>query len=81
MKSADLKELKIGGEIIHKRYGISEIRDILYSKGIFFGMVVSPKFNEGKNLLRHDTGTNIPDVLEDSMRRLSKSASSPDFSD
>ena len=65
-----LKELKVGNNIVHKRYGVSEIREILYSKGSFFGMVISPKTDEGRKLLQCDTGTDIPDVLEDSLRLL-----------
>ncbi len=70
MKLADLREIKIGNEVKHSRYGIAEVRDILYSMGSFFGMVIRPNTSEGKMLLQVDTGTQIPDFMEGSLRQI-----------
>ena len=73
MKATELKELKVGDDIVHKRYGVSGIIDIQYSCGAFFGVVLRPKTDGGRNLLRLDSRTNITDYLEDSLRSLSLS--------
>jgi len=70
VKTTDLKRLKVGDDIRHKRYGVCEIRDIQYSRGSFFGIVVRPKTDQGRNQLLFDSGTDISDFLEDSLRQL-----------
>lgn len=70
MKATGLKKLRVGGDIIHKRYGVCNVIDILYSLGSFFGVVIRPKTRNGRELLRLDSGTDITDYMEDSLRRL-----------
>lgn len=71
MKTQELKTLKNGDDINHKRYGICTIEDIKYSFNSFFGIVIRPKTDEGKKLLAYDCG--VPDIplLEGSLRSLS----------
>ena len=71
MKTSELKELKAGSDITHKRYGVCEIRDIQYSLGSFFGLIIRPKTDQGRKLLQLDSQTDISDYLEDSLRSLS----------
>lgn len=70
MRLSELKPLQPGARIKHKRYGICELREVKYVFGELFGVVVRPNNTEGKALLAADSGTDIPDMLEDSLRRL-----------
>lgn len=65
MDMLQMKKLKPGDEVIHKRYGPSKMLEIKCNytlKGpLFFGMVIEPKTEEGKKLLFEDCGfQNIP---------------------
>lgn len=72
MKLAEIKTMKAGDDIQHKRYGRCNIVEISWCSGGVFGVVVQPKTQAGKNLLASDCG--VPDipVMEGSLRRLSK---------
>ncbi len=70
MKTSELEKLKVGEDITHKRYGVCEVRDIQYSLGSFFGVVIRPKTDRGKRQLLIDSRTDIPDFLADSLRSL-----------
>ena len=69
MKLNELQQL-LGGDIFHTRYGLCELREIMYSFGDFFGAVIHPKTAEGQDRLKADAGTDIPQFMEDSLRRL-----------
>jgi hypothetical protein len=67
VKTKDAIKLKPGDKIMHKRYGLCEVREVMLCGESLFGVIVRP---EKKRLLAADSGTNIPDMLEDSVRRL-----------
>jgi hypothetical protein len=71
MKLTEIKTMKPGDDIQHKRYGLCTINKIEWCFDLFFGVIVQPKTDEGKKLLAVDCG--VPDIplMEDSLRRLS----------
>ncbi len=71
MKLSELQKLDQGSEIIHKRYGLCIIREIIYSFGSFFGVLIQPKTEAGKAQLALDCKCDITDFMEDSLRRVS----------
>ena len=74
MKKIDATKLQVGNAIIHKRYGLCTVREVMMCGTELFGVVVRPDTDEGKRLLAYDSGTDIPDMLEDSARRLTSLA-------
>ena len=69
MKLAELKLMKKGDELWHKRYGRCEIKDISQPD---FGVVIHINTPEGQMRLHSDCGANINDLMEDSPRNLNK---------
>lgn len=68
-----LQDIDPGSTLIHARYGLVELRRILYPLGQpsqFFGVVIRPKTIQGLLTLASDSGTIIPDFLEGSLRML-----------
>ena len=70
MKMSEVKALQTGDKVIHTRYGESKIVKLEWSFDELFGIVVRPDNLMGKVLLAADSGTTIPDFLEDSIRRI-----------
>jgi len=74
VKTKDVIELKPGDKIMHKRYGLCEVREVMLRGESLFGVIVRPENDAGKRLLAADSsGTNIPDMFEDSVRCLTLS--------
>ena len=69
MKMAELKKMKVGDELYHRRYGLCEIKNMSDPS---FGVVVHIKTPEGQSILHHDCGADINDLMEDSIRTLYK---------
>ncbi len=70
MRTKDILELKVNDNINHKRYGKSKVKEVIFSMCDLFGVIITPISNKGKNLLMLDSGTNIPNFLEGSIRQL-----------
>lgn len=70
MKMSEVKALQTGDTVIHTRYGESKIVKLEWSFDELFGIIVRPDNEMGKVLLAADSGTTIPDFLEDSVRRI-----------
>ena len=71
MKTSEIKKLTSGNKVIHKRYGLCTIHDVIWSPpGELFGVVIQPDTPTGKKLLARHSGVDIPNVLEDSVRML-----------
>ena len=74
MKRQELETLHPGAWLVHSRYGLCELREIIRSlehPEEIFGMVIRPMVPWGQAQLNEDSGSAIPDFLEDSLRRLS----------
>ena len=71
MKNEDAMKLEYGQKVIHRRYGVCIVRDVMIMGGELFGVVVRPDNQNGRDLLRSDCGCNVPDMLEDLTRNLS----------
>jgi len=71
MKDEDAKKLEPGQKVIHRRYGVCIVKEVLVTRGVLFGVVVRPDNQNGRDLLRRDCGCDIPDMLEDFPRNLS----------
>ena len=70
MKQEDAEKLKPKQKVIHRRYGVCIVKEVIMAQGELFGVVVRPDNQNGRDLLRSDTGCDIPDVLEDQPRSL-----------
>ena len=70
MKTKDAIELKPGDKVMHKRYGLCEVREVMLRGESLFGVIVRPENDAGKRLLAANSGTNISDMFEDSVRCL-----------
>jgi len=72
MKIKDALKLESGQKVMHNRYGECAVKEVVLddSCGEFFGVVITPATEVGKNLLRLDSRTDIPDFLEDFLKRL-----------
>ena len=68
----DALKLKKGQKVIHNSYGVCEVKEVVRDEscGELFGVVITPLTENGRALLRLDTGTDITDFLEDSVRRI-----------
>jgi len=83
MKHQDAKKLKIDQTVYHRRYGKCDVREVLISMdvpgpgtprfpaGELFGIVIRPVEQAGRDLLKQDCGSDIPEFLEDLPRNLS----------
>lgn len=71
MKHEDAMKLKPKQKVIHRRYGVCFVKEVMISRGALFGVVITPANQNGRDLLRTDCGCDIPDVLEDQPRSLS----------
>jgi hypothetical protein len=72
MKQSDINKLKKGDIVEHTRYGLCSVDKVMKSFGSFFGLVIIPLSEKGKDLLANDSGTGIKRFLEDSIRRIKK---------
>lgn len=71
MKDEDAKKLKPGQKVIHRRYGVCIVKEVMMAQEELFGVVVRPDNQNGRDLLLRDCGCDIPDMLEDRVRNLS----------
>lgn len=72
MTEEDAKKLKNNQEIIHNRYGLCIVKEVIMSLGELFGVVIRPISEKGLKLLHIDSQTNIDDFLEDSTRLMAE---------
>ena len=72
MKINDAMRLKSGQKVMHNSYGECIVKEVVRDEscGELFGVVITPATENGLGLLRMDTKTDIPDFLEDSVRRI-----------
>ena len=71
MKIENALKLQNGQKVMHKRYGECIVKEVIMSRGEFFGVVITPITENGHFLLMVDSETDIPDFLEDSLRSIS----------
>jgi hypothetical protein len=67
MKDEDAMKLEPGQKVIHRRYGVCIVIEVIMAQGelFVFGVVVKPDNQNGQDLLRTDCRCDIPDMLED----------------
>ncbi len=73
MKVKDALKLKPGQKVIHRRYGVCIVKEVMTAdgNGELFGVVIRPDNKNGRALLLRDCGCDVPDMLEDRTRNLS----------
>lgn len=75
MKDEDAKKLKPGQKVIHRRYGVCIVREVMMAEGVpcreLFGVVIRPDNQNGRDLLAKDCRCDVLDMLEDRPRSLS----------
>ena len=72
MKNEDALKLKPNQKVIHRRYGVCIVKELMIGRGgELFGVVIRPDNKNGRALLLQDSGCNVPDMLEDRTRNLS----------
>ena len=71
MKHEDAMKLEPEQKVIHRRYGVCIVKEVMISRGALFGVVIRPDNQNGRDLLRTDCGSDVPDMLEDLPRNLS----------
>jgi len=71
MKNEDAMKLEPEQKVIHRRYGVCIVKEVIVSRGALFGVVVRPDNQNGRDLMRSDCGCDVPDMLEDYPRNLS----------
>lgn len=71
MKNEDAMELKPEQKVIHQRYGVCIVQQVLMSFGELFGVVITPANQNGRDLLQQDCRCEVPDMLEDWPQNLS----------
>lgn len=75
MKHEDAEKLEPGQKVIHRRYGVCIVKEVLKTEGVpcgeLFGVVVRPDNQNGRALLLQDCRCDVPDMLEDQARNLS----------
>ena len=71
MRTVDALALVPEDKIAHKHYGVCTVVSVMrvYGKGLF-GVVLNPDTREGQKLLARHSGTEIFNVLEDSVRQM-----------
>ena len=70
MKHKDAMKLEPKQKVIHRRYGVCIVKEVMISHGALFGVVVRPDNQNGRDLLKSDCGCDVPDMLEDQPRSL-----------
>ena len=71
MKLDDISKLKPGDDIVHKHYGLCEMRELQYAMGAFFGVLIRPKTNDGRKQIELDCGPGVTEFFEDTLTLLS----------
>ena len=74
MKNEDALKLEPGQKVIHRRYGVCIVKEVITERlpcGELFGVMVRPDNKNGRALLLRDSGVDVPDMLEDQIRNLS----------
>ncbi len=71
MKNEDALKLEPEQKVIHRRYGVCIVKEVMITQGELFGVVIRPDNQNGRDLLRLDCECDIPDMLEDQTRNLS----------
>jgi len=73
MKVEDALKLEPGQKVIHRRYGVCIVKEVMTAdgNGELFGVVIRPDNKNGRALLLKDCGCEVPDMLEDQTRNLS----------
>lgn len=71
MKDKDAEKLEPDQKVIHRRYGVCIVKEVIIERGELFGVVVRPANQNGRDLLRADCESDVPDLLEDQARSLS----------
>jgi len=71
MKNEDAMKLEAGQKVIHRRYGVCIVKEVMMAQGELFGVVIRPDNKNGRALLLQDCGCDIPDMLEDQTRNIS----------
>jgi len=71
MKYEDAVKLKPEQKVIHRRYGVCIVKEVMMAQGELFGVIIRPDNQNGRDLLRADCGSDIPDMLEDLPKNLS----------
>ena len=71
MKQEDAMKLKPKQKVIHRRYGVCIVKEVMVSRGALFGVVITPANQNGRDLLRRDCECDVPDMLEGFPRNLS----------
>lgn len=75
MKNEDALKLEPGQKVIHRRYGVCIVKDVMIAEGVpcgeLFGVVIRPDNKNGRALLLRDCECGVPDMLEDQTRNLS----------
>lgn len=71
MKLKQVMKLNPGEKVTHRRYGECVVREVMLSRDQLLGVVITPSTEEGRELLRWDSGMekDAP-LLEGSIRRL-----------
>jgi len=79
MKTEDALKLKPEQKVIHRRYGVCIVKEVMTAcGGELFGVVVRPDNKNGRDLLRRDCECDVPDMLEDQTRNLSIEKAPPE---
>ena len=65
MNHEDAMKLEPEQKVIHRRYGVCIVIDVMMAQGELFGVVVRPDNQNGRELLRKDCECDVPDFLED----------------
>lgn len=71
MKHEDALKLESEQKVIHRRYGVCIVKEVMIEQGELFGVVIRPANQNGRDLLLRDCGCDVPDMLEDQTRNLS----------
>lgn len=71
MKIEDALKLEGGQKVMHNRYGECSVSEVIVSCGELFGVVIIPATEVGRELLRSDSGSDVQNFLEDSVRNIS----------
>ena len=71
MKLKDAEKLEPKQKVIHRRYGVCIVKEVVMARGELFGVVVRPDNQNGRDLLQRDCECDVPGVLEDRARNLS----------
>lgn len=74
MKRENAEKLEPEQKVIHRRYGVCIVKEVITTEGVpcgeLFGVIIRPDNQNGRDLLRSDCGCDVPDMLEDQARNL-----------